>query len=197
MASGYLKLPEGTVFRFLQRRRNSWIHRRSIPMIHSLVVATIHTGFLSHTRPSNVEYAYETYLNMGSESTTHIYVFTYTSIWLCTFIHVCVCVSIVVCKKYRYDNIFKHAYLHIIVWVSFMQASNRKAVCQWSKMNGQLVVSNGWGVLKPPIGIATWLNGRRKKGWCSWDFERANCPQWPDNLHQLDLFDFLTSTKET
>ena len=44
-----------------------------------------------------------------------------------------------------------------------MQAANRKAISQWLKMNGQLVASNGWGVLKPPIGIATWRNGRRKK----------------------------------
>lgn len=44
-----------------------------------------------------------------------------------------------------------------------MQAANRKATSQWFKMNGQLVASNGWGVLKPPIGIATRRNGRRKK----------------------------------
>lgn len=80
-----------------------------------------------------------------------------------------------------------------------MQAANRKAISQWLKMNGQLVASNGWGVLKPPIGIATRRNGRRKK-WLmqgkfrGWQPTGVHNDQ-SDDLHLLDLFGFVAKNR--
>ena len=68
-----------------------------------------------------------------------------------------------------------------------------------SKWMANWWLSNGWGVLKPPIGIATRRNGRRKKWLMQGKFSRVTanwCPQWPVGwLHLLDLFALLLRTE--